>query len=228
MKKENNTFEQYLISGNKSSKTRIAYLHDIEQFTDYLKETSQFKLWSKHITAKVLMGYINHLTVAEGLSASSVRRKMSSLGTYYKYYSMVNGVFINPLYGLPLPKIKRTLPKPIAENEALDALESVSCEDKQGCIDKVILLFLWGLGLRREEVRTLKFSNISEDYVVVTGKGDKERKLPIPEIILSTVKKLKDYYQDIPQGKNTGHILQRGNGGKVSERFIYDRVKKLD
>jgi len=69
-----------------------------------------------------------------------------------------------------MPKLQRSLPKPIPKEKIVEILNYLSEEKQQDCIDKLILSLLWGIGLRKEELRTLTFSNTSSNQIKVTRK----------------------------------------------------------
>ena len=109
-------------------------------------------------------------------SKKTIAKKLSAIRSFVKFMQEQQEVNIE-LIGNSVIKVPKTLPKPIDKNIINEVLES--CNYKE----RLILTLLYGLGLRVSELAALELSNISNDWIKVKGKGNKERQVPLLEQI---------------------------------------------
>lgn len=115
------------------------------------------------------------------ISKRSQARIMSSLRSYFDWLILEGERKDNPCDAVQTPKLGRYLPEVLSVEEVVSILESVDTRDWKGVRDRAILEVLYGCGLRVSEVCDLRISHVyaDESFVRVTGKGDKERIVPI-------------------------------------------------
>lgn len=160
-----------------SSHTIKAYKTDLKSFQTYLNNifglTSLVEVRPFH-----LRSYMAAL-LSDGMSASSVNRKKSSLNRYFEFAIKQNWIRENPASKLPALKNKRKLPDIIHASD-LDDLFSYSyrSEDFWAIRNRIICLFFYCTGLRRSELISITCQQIQKDGMLVLGKGNKERFLP--------------------------------------------------
>lgn len=185
-------FKNYLINErNYSFYTVLNYINDITEFNDYLKMNNlgDFTTIHHNIT-RYYLSYLNQ----KGFRPRSVARKMSSLRSFYRFLVQEGIVEENYFSEVSSPKADKTLPKFIYYEE-LDALfESINTNTIIGKRDYALLELLYGTGIRVSEFCNLKVGDLDfyNDNIIVTGKGNKERYLPIYQNIKNT---LIDYLQ---------------------------------
>jgi len=109
-------------------------------------------------------------------SKKTIAKKLSAIRSFVKFMQEQQEVDIE-LIGNSVIKVPKTLPKPIDENIIDEVLES--CNYKE----RLILTLLYGLGLRISELASLELSNISSEWILIVGKGNKERQVPLLEQI---------------------------------------------
>lgn len=182
-------FENYLSSQkNYSINTVISYLGDIRTFTMFLNQEELGDLF--HASERVSKFYITFLHGR--YSPKSIRRKISSLRSFYDYLVSEELLSVNPFVNVTLPKEGKKLPKFIYENEMMDFLNHIDTTSLKGKRDLAIFELLYGCGLRVGELVSIKITDI--DYVTKTilvhGKGSKDRIVPVHEI---AIQKIKDY-----------------------------------
>ena len=113
-------------------------------------------------------------------SKKTIAKKLSAIRSFVKF--MQEQVALNvELIGDSIIKVPKTLPKPIDENLIDEVLQSCNLEEK------LIITLLYGLGLRISELADLELSNISNNWIRVMGKGNKERQIPLLEPIYKEV-----------------------------------------
>ena len=110
------------------------------------------------------------------LSKKSIALKLSAVRAFVRYIERMKGVRIS-LHGDSTVKVPQTLPKPI---EASHIDEVLRVADPKA---RLAILMLYGLGLRISELAGLQRSDICEEWVVVTGKGNKTRHVPLPQTV---------------------------------------------
>ncbi|MDD2962108.1 MAG: site-specific tyrosine recombinase XerD [Muribaculaceae bacterium] len=166
-----------------------------------------------------------------GIQPRSQARIISGIKRFFKYLKMEGCVEKNPTTQLEVPKIGRYLPSVLTVEEIdamLAAIDMSSAEGERNC---AIIETLYGCGLRVSELVNLQISQIypKEGYVVVIGKGNKQRIVPISEIALS---RISDYLEgsrgDLTVKKGNEDILfLNRRGSKLSRVMIFYIIKNL-
>jgi integrase/recombinase XerD len=222
-------FKSYLKLERSLSKNSIdAYIHDVDklhQYFVYIKQnTSPVNVASKDI--KEFLVWINEL----GMTASSQARILSGIKAYYKYLLLENIVKIDPSALVDTPKLGRKLPDTLSLDEVNIMLDSIDLSTPEGFRNKTILETLYACGLRVTELVNLKISDIyfEIDFLKVTGKGNKERFVPLG----SSAKKLIKIYQNeirvhllIKKGEEDFLFLNR-RGSRLSRVMIFNIIKQ--
>jgi len=160
-----------------SENTLSAYRSDLYKFSLWLQE-QQVELIK--VEASEILAY---LSLAEGSSARTVARRLSSLRRLYEYLLRENRIKKNPVSNVDAPKLGRSLPKSLTEAEVEALLDAPDTEDILGVRDKCMLELLYATGLRVSELvgLTVQQLNLRQGVVRVIGKGNKERLVPIGE-----------------------------------------------
>ncbi len=167
----------------RSLNTVMAYRRDLElyeEFSQKQKDVSQFYEFMKK----------------RGLSPRSQARVISSLRTYFRFLE-VNGEKADELRELRQPRVKAKLPKALTPDEFKRLFEAAASEDKyRTARNQLTLLLLFGSGCRVSELIGLNLQDYSpiENWVVVTGKGNKQRLVPLTTRLSE---ELKSYLQDV-------------------------------
>ena len=223
-------FKQYLQLERSLSKNSIeAYLDDINKLEQYAQS-----FLSKRTPVQIELSHLHSFVkwISElGLSHTSQSRIISGIKTFYKFLLLENELQQSPAELLESPKITRKLPVFLTIEE-IDALIShIDRSTNEGERNLTILETLYGCGLRVSELVNLKISDLhlNEDYIKVTGKGSKERLIPIGK---SAKKLLKNYIQKVrvhlPIKKNAeDKIFLNRRGGTLSRVMVFYIIKDL-
>jgi integrase/recombinase XerD len=171
-----------------------AYLHDIEKLTSYLLLTNQTKSPSD-INLKDLEAFIKWIAEL-GMTPGSQSRIISGLRSFFTFCQVEQITNTNPTTLLEAPKLKRKLPEVLSFDEIEKILSEIDMSTAEGGRNKAILETLYSCGLRVSEVVNLRISNLYTDvgFIKVTGKGDKERLVPIGS---EAIKFITSYRNDI-------------------------------
>jgi integrase/recombinase XerD len=195
----------------RSRNTVMAYRRDLElyeQFTQSHKDISMIYNFMKK----------------RNLSARSQARVISSLRTYFKFCERMSDKEVPELRGLRPPKIKPRLPKVLSLDDFQKLFDACKVDSpyKTGR-NQLTLLMLFGLGCRVSELIELSLQdfNPTESWLSVTGKGGKQRIVPLTENLR---KELQDYLEHVRPAlspKNTESILVNDRGKRPSRVDIW-------
>ncbi|MBC7426062.1 MAG: site-specific integrase, partial [Bacteroidia bacterium] len=181
-------FKQYLqLEKSLSPNSVEAYIRDVEKLEQYL-ELSGLKINPENITYENLLGFLKWVAEA-GLIASTQSRIVSGLRGFYHYLALEDMIKKDPTEFLELPRLGRKLPEFLSNAEIDTILSVIDLSKPGGERNKAMIETLYSCGLRVSELIGLKLSNIyrSEGFIKVTGKGNKERLVPIGDEALAQV-----------------------------------------
>lgn len=203
-----------------------AYRRDLYKLADICEAQQWFPL---NLDLKALEQAIVHLSES-GISANSQARFISSVKGFYKYLALEEYRDSNPAELLNAPRLSRKLPVYLEEEEVAAMINSVDLSKPEGMRNKAILESLYGCGLRVSELTNLRISDLffKEDIIRVTGKGNKERLVPINAL---AQKRINLYcnevrvHQEIVRGQEDFVFLNR-RGKKLSRAMIFNIVKE--
>ncbi|MDX2507459.1 MAG: site-specific tyrosine recombinase XerD [Gammaproteobacteria bacterium] len=135
-----------------------------------------------------LQAYLAH-RLEQGVKARSTARMLSTIRRFYQYQIRENQITTDPSALLESPKLGRSLPKTLSEREVEALLEAPDLEDSLGVRDRAMLELIYATGLRVSELVGLDIPgvNLQQGVVRVTGKGNKERLVPMGEEALSWI-----------------------------------------
>lgn len=161
-----------------SINTALSYQKDLELFDKFLQKKSLFGF--EH-DKQVVIEYLFDLD-RSGLKTSSVARKISCLKSFYKFLEQERVVKKNPVFEIESVKREKKLPKYLTEQEIFKMLETVNLDQSEFGIKLATMLeIMYSAGLRVSELVSLKISDLNfennqlKNYLIVKGKGGKER-----------------------------------------------------
>lgn len=204
------SFMVYLkVERNCSSLTLESYRRDLFDGIDFFSEVLGKKdeeIKPEEINYTLLRQYLGQLR-ARGLSRATVARRLSAWRTFCRFLCREGYLDTNPLHRLSVPRQRRQLPNFLYKDEVRMLIEMPSLDRPLGIRDRAILEVLYATGIRVGELVSLDLSDI--DFVSqslrVTGKGNKERIVPIGSYALRA---LEDYL------KRARHkLISRGGAG---------------
>ncbi len=222
-------FKQHLLlEKSLSNNTITAYLNDILKLekhflTDKISHPKEFEY--KHLLDFVVE--INKI----GVAATSQARIISGIRAFFNYLLLENEIQDNPALHLELPKLARKLPSVLSVHEIDLILNQIDMTKTMAHRDKAMVETLFSCGLRVSELSSLLVSqiNFEEFYVKVTGKGNKERFVPIgsyaTKAILNYFEDERNHLKIHPQ--HTDFVFLNVKGKKISRISIFKLVKKL-
>jgi integrase/recombinase XerC len=175
---------------------------------------------------KTIRGWIVEL-MEQQLSARSVNRKITTIKSFFRFLLKEEKVLSNPANNLILPKVRKKLPNFVEENRLHELLDNgYFSDDFKGIRDKLIIILLYGTGIRLSELLTLKDKDIDlvQSLIKVLGKRNKERIIPYPKPINQLIEK---YLEE--RSRTIGFVPEKflvtESGKAVYEKLIYRVVK---
>ncbi len=214
-----NDFISYISKKNYSINTYTSYINDLYYFTIFVKKDLI------KVTFEDVKDYLEHLNLKKEKS-SSVRRKISSLKSFYKFLYK-NGYMDKkdyPLTKVAYPKMEKKLPKFIYYNDLLEIINE-STKDKDGVRDRLIIEMLYATGVRVSELVNIKINDIdfNNRRIIVLGKGNKERIVYYGEYAEEVLKE----YLKTHDRKNHNYLFVNAKGGQLTDRgvrYIIDNI----
>ena len=218
-----NRFHDYLLlEKNYSPHTVTAYINDISFFEMFLSsEFDDDNLIT--VNYSQIRSWIVSLS-DDGISNSSINRKISSLKSFYKFLLKTKQIDSSPLLKHKALKSPKKIQIPFSEKELDMVLNQITYkEGVEGVRDKLIVDMFYTTGIRRTELINLKSSNInlSNNTIKVLGKRNKERIIPILPIIEEQVKKYFTERARLQDVKEEEYFFLLLNGVKLNDSFVY-------
>ena len=208
------------VERNMSPLTLEAYKRDLNQYLGYI-ELQQIHNIS-NITSKHIRKYIRVLN-ERGMAPASISRIISSIRSYHKYLSSEDLVKENPALILNTPKIPKKLPSVLSEQEISLIIESIEKSSDFHHRDKAIIEMLYSCGIRVSELCNLEVSKLflKDDLIMVTGKGSKERLLPIGKRAKKYINNYFKYSRDkFIKRTSSSFIFVSKNGNQLTRAMI--------
>ena len=223
-------FKAYLQLEKSLSENSVeAYLHDIEKLTTYLDQTESKKAPSE-IILKDLEAFVKWISQL-GMMPGSQARIISGLKSFFKYCLLEQIISSDPTTLLEAPKLKRTLPDILSFDEIEKIIGEIDLSKPEGARNKAILETLYSCGIRVSELVNLRISCLYMDvgFIRVTGKGDKERLVPIGS---DAIKYIKIYKNDVRvhaavKPGNEDILFLNRRGSKLSRVMVFLIIKEL-
>lgn len=205
-----------------------AYVRDVNKLVQYfdihdpkksvtavsLKDLEQFIVW------------INEL----GLEEQSQARIISGLKSFFKYLLLEDIISANPADLLQGPKLKRKLPDTLSVAEINLLLNAIDMSTPEGQRNRAIIEVLYGCGLRVSEAVNLQISNLhlDSDFILVRGKGNKERLTPIGSEATKYITLFRDTIRNhytVAKGEED-YLFITSRGKRISRVMIFLTIKK--
>lgn len=210
-----------------SDNTLESYLRDLDKLIAFAQDN---QIAPATLNYDQLQDFLE-LVAKKGMSPRSRARLISGVKSFYGYLLIEEVIDENPTELLQTPKLAKKLPDTISVDEINSIIGSIDMSLADGLRNKTILETLYGCGLRVTELTELKLNQLffSEEFVLILGKGNKERLVPMG----ATVKKLLQLYIDTDRSKinvkpgNEEYVFLNYRGTKLSRVMIFMIIQKL-
>lgn len=209
-----------------AANTAEAYGRDAAKLLDYLATAG---VGLREVTADTLRYFLGELHDL-GIAERSQARIVSGLRSFFRFLSLEDYLRPDPTELLESPKTGLHLPEVLTVGEIDAMISAIDPEKAEASRDRAMMEVLYGCGLRVSELVGLELSKIyaDEGYLVVRGKGSKERMVPMSEVAVSAIE---DYLEDrslldVKPGCGNLLFLNR-RGRKLTRERIFQIVKGL-
>lgn len=218
-----NKFQDYLLlEKNYSRHTVTAYLNDIDFFEVFLSaEFDDNNLIA--VNYSQIRSWIVSLS-DDGISNSSINRKISSLKSFYKFLLKTGQIESSPLLKHKALKSPKKIQIPFSEKELDMVLSQISYKSGfEGVRDKLIIDLFYTTGIRRTELIGLKMSSVdlSNNSIKVLGKRNKERIIPILPVVADQVRSYLRERSQLQEVKDKECFFVMLKGVKLNDSFVY-------
>jgi len=221
-------FETYLrLEKSLSGNSVEAYLNDVEKLERYFAETGR-DTGPAEVTYQDLKTFLAWYGI-DNQNTRTQSRILSGIRAFYKYLLIEGEINENPATLIESPKIGLKLPEVLSVTEIDSMIDEIDLSKPEGHRNKAIIETLYGCGLRVSELVNLRLTDIhyGEGYVVITGKGNKQRLVPVSGKALKEI----DIYK---QDRNQLHVINDQNilflnrrGSRLTRAMIFTIIKDL-
>lgn len=214
---------------NYSSKTTESYQADLEAFKRFYEAFDSDINWAE-MPADIVRQWVVEM-MDKGNTATSVRRRLSSLRSFYKFLLRRGLVDKDPVHNMPGPKVEKKLPAYVREKEMDRLFDSdFFSDDYQGFRDRMILLTFYSTGIRLSELVGLDDRDVDLDQMQlkVTGKRNKQRIIPYGDEFGDSLRQYlaeRDAFAKQFEG-STSLFLDERNGQRMTPAKVRNLVKR--
>lgn len=212
-----------------SVNTLEAYEHDLYKLVQYL-DFQQLRIPPEQIRHENLQGFIKWINEL-GMTSRTQARVLSGIKAFYKYMLMENLIQDDPTALVEGPKIGHKLPDFLTVEEINTLINGIDLSQPEGQRNKAMLETLYSCGLRVSELVGLRMSQTYTDvgFVKITGKGNKERIVPIGNSALKQIGFYLEGYRnhlEIQPG-NEDYLFLNRRGRKLTRVMVFTIIKNL-
>lgn len=206
-----------------------AYIADLDKLESFFEmqgiETDPLAFTHKELTS--FIAWAGEL----GMSLRTQSRLVSGIRSFYKYLLISEKIATDPTELLEAPKIGRKLPEVLSIEEIDRIISAIDLSKEDGHRNKAMIETLYSCGLRVSELIDLRITNLhfSEGFIKVTGKGSKERLVPVSD---KAVHEIENYFSQsrhhirpMKGAENIVFLNRRGN--KLTRVMVFTIVKRL-
>ena len=208
-----NFIDELWLEKGLSKNTLTAYRNDIQTFSNWYKGNSLLE-----VDRVDLLDYLAD-RLKQGFSSRSTARSLSSLRAFYSHLTVRHNLKEDPTSRVESPKLGRSLPKTLSEEEVERLIQAPNVDDDIGLRDRAMLELIYACGLRVSELISLDILNINlrQGVIRVIGKGEKERLVPMGEEALHWIERYIN--------KSRPNFIKADN--KITEVFLSKRGKAM-
>ena len=204
--------------------TLEAYRTDLEHLASWLAGRGSHLLQASRADLMEHLGW----RIGQGYQARSTARLLSCVRGFYRHALRQNRISQDPTLDIELPKLGRPLPKSLSEAEVEALLAAPDVDDSLGLRDRCMLEVLYACGLRVSELTGLRLDqlNLRQGVVRVTGKGSKERLVPLGEEALAWLERyLREGRAELLAGQPSDVVFPSRQGREMTRQTFWHRIK---
>ena len=207
-----------------SQNTLDSYRSDLEQFSSWLEKN---KLSYIKTSKKEILSYLSFL-FQKGLGSKTVARKLSSLKSFFRYLVFKSIIPNDPSSEVETPKLLKSIPKSISENEVEALLAAPDEKTDIGLRDKTMIETLYSCGLRISELTNLELLNLNlrQGVIRVIGKGQKERLVPMGDQLIGLLELyISSSRKNLLNKRHSDFLFLSTRGQRMTRQSFWHRIK---
>lgn len=221
-------FETYLRLEKSLSENSVeAYLNDVYKLEKFFTEKG-IDISPANVTYPDLKSFLNWYSENNN-NARTQSRVLSGIRAFFRFLLIEGEIEENPSSLLESPKIGLKLPEVLSIAEIDAIIEQIDLSKPEGHRNKAIIETLYGCGLRVSELVNLRLTDIhyKEEFVIVTGKGDKQRLVPVSKKALKEMDIYKQDRNSLPVIIDQNVLFLNRRGRKLTRAMIFTIIKDL-
>ena len=224
-----NNFKTYLkIERGLSDNSIVSYENDINKLSNFLLDKNK-SISPIKVSPDIIKEFI--YSISNSINPTSQSRIISGLRSFFEYLIFEKYIKINPLSLIESPRISRKLPDTLTIKEIDLLVSNINISTNEGERNIALIETLYGCGLRVSELISLKISDLffSEGFIKVTGKGNKQRLVPISDLNKRVIKNYMDNSRKKLkiEEKSKDILFLNRRGKKLSRAMIFTIIKRL-
>ena len=224
-----NNFKTYLkIERGLSDNSIISYENDINKLSNFLLDKNK-SISPIKVSPDIIKEFI--YSISNSINPTSQSRIISGLRSFFEYLIFEKYIKTNPLSLIESPRISRKLPDTLTIKEIDLLISNINISTNEGERNIALIETLYGCGLRVSELISLKISDLffSEGFIKVTGKGNKQRLVPISDLNKRVIKSYMDNSRKKLkiEEKSKDILFLNRRGKKLSRAMIFTIIKRL-
>ena len=205
-----------------SPNTLNSYKSDLEKYLTWIESNT---LTFKNVSRSDVLEYLAHL-FGQKLEGKSVARNLSSLKAFHNYLILKDITKDNPCEKIETPKFIKSIPSSLSEIQIEKLLDAPDEKTFIGLRDKTMIETLYSCGLRISELLSLNNKQINDNYIIIFGKGKKERIVPLlPEIKIKITEWIEWKHKNFNYDNDALFISRLGK--RLSSRYVQKLIEKL-
>jgi integrase/recombinase XerC len=217
---------------------KLEKLSSVATIRNYSADIRGFMVFiNHHKSSNISVSLIKELSISDfrswisslhnsNIKSISLARKISAIKNFFKYLSKFEQIENNNIFAIRSPKLSKSLPRPLLEEDAKMAIENIATISQDNWVnlrDTAILALIYGCGLRISEALSINKSQINNDYLSIVGKGKKERIIPVLPIVRQYIN---NYLEQCPYHIDN-EIFVSIKGDPLSADLFRVQVRKL-
>jgi integrase/recombinase XerD len=221
-------FETYLRLEKSLSENSIeAYLNDVSKLEKYFSETTG-EITPAKVTYNELKSFLAWYS-SDNNNARTQSRVLSGIRAFFRFLLIEGEIEENPASLIESPKIGLKLPEVLSVAEIDSMIDQIDLSKPEGHRNKAIIETMYGCGLRVSELVNLRLTDIhyAEGYVIVTGKGNKQRLVPVSGKALKEIDIYKTDRNRLPVIYDQNVLFLNRRGRKLTRAMIFTIIKDL-